>query len=209
MFLHRAGQFLAAVAARQQVPAVDHLHRTGTGPAVRDSCGAHDVRARVSGSGRTASVLVFGQTAMFFYLVHRLAFEIPATYFGLRGAGDLTDDLRRGSHRDRGALSSVSLVSHRSRRHIPPQSSIPVGVMATTDSTAAIEASEPVRDAGESRQRMFQKPTSGRRSRPATWDSSIRSPPDRLSMVPACASSRGRPGACGDAFTATTPTRGR
>ncbi len=29
---------------------------------------------------------VFGQTAMFFYLVHRLAFEVPATYFGLRGA---------------------------------------------------------------------------------------------------------------------------
>jgi uncharacterized membrane protein len=28
---------------------------------------------------------VFGQTAMFFYIVHRLAFEIPATYFGLRG----------------------------------------------------------------------------------------------------------------------------
>jgi uncharacterized membrane protein len=34
--------------------------------------------------------LVFGQTAMFFYLVHRLAFEVPATYFGLRGAGNLT-----------------------------------------------------------------------------------------------------------------------
>jgi uncharacterized membrane protein len=34
--------------------------------------------------------LVFGQTAMFFYLVHRLAFEIPATYFGLRGVGGLT-----------------------------------------------------------------------------------------------------------------------
>jgi uncharacterized membrane protein len=33
--------------------------------------------------------LVFGQTAMFFYLVHRLAFEIPATYFGLRGVGDM------------------------------------------------------------------------------------------------------------------------
>ena len=33
--------------------------------------------------------LVFGQTAMFFYLVHRLAFEIPATYLGLREAGDL------------------------------------------------------------------------------------------------------------------------
>ena len=34
-------------------------------------------------------LLVFGQTAMFFYLVHRLAFEIPATYLGLRGAGNL------------------------------------------------------------------------------------------------------------------------
>ena len=34
-------------------------------------------------------LLVFGQTAMFFYLVHRLAFEIPATYFGLRGVGGL------------------------------------------------------------------------------------------------------------------------
>jgi uncharacterized membrane protein len=28
---------------------------------------------------------VFGQTAMFFYIVHRLGFEIPATYFVLRG----------------------------------------------------------------------------------------------------------------------------
>jgi hypothetical protein len=34
--------------------------------------------------------LVFGQTAMFFYLVHRLVLEVPATYFGLRGVGDLT-----------------------------------------------------------------------------------------------------------------------
>ncbi|HKR58970.1 MAG TPA: heparan-alpha-glucosaminide N-acetyltransferase domain-containing protein [Pyrinomonadaceae bacterium] len=34
--------------------------------------------------------LVFGQTAMFYYLVHRLAMEIPATYFGLRGIGNLT-----------------------------------------------------------------------------------------------------------------------
>jgi uncharacterized membrane protein len=33
--------------------------------------------------------LVFGQTAMFFYLVHRLVLEIPATYFGLRGFGNL------------------------------------------------------------------------------------------------------------------------
>jgi hypothetical protein len=28
---------------------------------------------------------VFGQTAMFFHIVHRMAFEAPATYFGLRG----------------------------------------------------------------------------------------------------------------------------
>jgi hypothetical protein len=34
-------------------------------------------------------LLVFGQTAMFYYLVHRLAFEVPATYFGLRGVGGL------------------------------------------------------------------------------------------------------------------------
>lgn len=27
---------------------------------------------------------LFGQTAMFYYLVHRLAFKTPATYFGLR-----------------------------------------------------------------------------------------------------------------------------
>jgi uncharacterized membrane protein len=32
---------------------------------------------------------VFGQTAMFFYLAHRLVLEIPATYFGLRGVGNL------------------------------------------------------------------------------------------------------------------------
>jgi uncharacterized membrane protein len=34
-------------------------------------------------------ILVFGQTAMFYYLVHRLALEIPATYFGLRGFGNI------------------------------------------------------------------------------------------------------------------------
>jgi uncharacterized membrane protein len=33
--------------------------------------------------------LVFGQTAMFFYLAHRLAFEVPATWLGWRGAGGL------------------------------------------------------------------------------------------------------------------------
>lgn len=35
-------------------------------------------------------ILVFGQTAMFFYIVHRLVLEIPATYFGLRGFGDIS-----------------------------------------------------------------------------------------------------------------------
>jgi uncharacterized membrane protein len=34
--------------------------------------------------------LLFGQTAMFYYLLHRLALEIPATYFGLRGFGDIS-----------------------------------------------------------------------------------------------------------------------
>jgi uncharacterized membrane protein len=38
------------------------------------------------GFRRYGPLLVFGQTAMFFYLVHRLMMEIPATYFGLRGA---------------------------------------------------------------------------------------------------------------------------
>lgn len=34
-------------------------------------------------------LLIFGQASMFFYLVHRLAFEIPATYLGLRGCGTI------------------------------------------------------------------------------------------------------------------------
>ena len=41
------------------------------------------------GVRENGAFFVFGQTAMFFYLVHRLAFEIPATYFGLRGVGGL------------------------------------------------------------------------------------------------------------------------
>jgi uncharacterized membrane protein len=43
----------------------------------------------VIGVRRNGPLLVFGQTAMFFYLAHRLVMEIPATYFGLRGFGDL------------------------------------------------------------------------------------------------------------------------
>ena len=41
------------------------------------------------GAGR-GPLLVFGQTAMFFYLAHRLVLEVPATYFGLRDTGTLT-----------------------------------------------------------------------------------------------------------------------
>ena len=42
------------------------------------------------GVRRNGPFLVFGQTAMFFYLAHRLVLEVPATYFGLRGVGDLS-----------------------------------------------------------------------------------------------------------------------
>ncbi len=35
-------------------------------------------------------LLVFGQTAMFFYLAHRMILEVLATYFGLRGFGDIS-----------------------------------------------------------------------------------------------------------------------
>ncbi len=43
----------------------------------------------IVGVRENGPMLVFGQTAMFFYLVHRLVLEIPATYFGLRGTGNL------------------------------------------------------------------------------------------------------------------------
>jgi len=42
------------------------------------------------GARRNGLLLVFGETAMFYYLVHRLVLEVPATWFGLRGAGDIT-----------------------------------------------------------------------------------------------------------------------
>jgi uncharacterized membrane protein len=47
------------------------------------------IEARI-GVRQNGPILVFGQTAMFFYLLHRLILEIPATYFGLRGFGDIT-----------------------------------------------------------------------------------------------------------------------
>jgi uncharacterized membrane protein len=43
----------------------------------------------VIGVRENSPLLVFGQTAMFFYLIHRLVFEVPATYFGERGAGSI------------------------------------------------------------------------------------------------------------------------
>lgn len=36
-------------------------------------------------------LLVFGQTALFFYILHRILLDGPARLFGLQGAGDLTD----------------------------------------------------------------------------------------------------------------------
>jgi uncharacterized membrane protein len=42
-----------------------------------------------TGFRENGPLLVFGQTSMFFYVVHRLVLEVPATYFGLRGAGNL------------------------------------------------------------------------------------------------------------------------
>lgn len=44
----------------------------------------------VIGVRQNGPFLVFGQTALFFYLAHRLVLEVPATYFGLRDTGDLT-----------------------------------------------------------------------------------------------------------------------
>ncbi len=44
---------------------------------------------RKFGSRPNGALLVFGQTSMFFYLVHRIVLEGPATYLGLRGFGDL------------------------------------------------------------------------------------------------------------------------
>jgi uncharacterized membrane protein len=41
------------------------------------------------GVRKNGPLYVFGQTAMFFYIVHRLAFEVPATYFGLRDVDGL------------------------------------------------------------------------------------------------------------------------
>lgn len=43
-----------------------------------------------TGARRNGVLLVFGETAMFYYIVHRLVLEVPATWFGLRGIGDLS-----------------------------------------------------------------------------------------------------------------------
>ncbi len=43
----------------------------------------------IIGVRKNGVFLVFGQTAMFFYLVHRIILEVPATYFGFRGVGNI------------------------------------------------------------------------------------------------------------------------
>jgi uncharacterized membrane protein len=43
----------------------------------------------ILGVRENGPLLIFGQTAMFYYLVHRLAFDVPSTYFGLRGVGTI------------------------------------------------------------------------------------------------------------------------
>lgn len=53
------------------------------------------------GVRRKGPLLVFGQTAMFFYLVHRLVYEGLATWAGLRGVAGLSESY---------AISAVSLV---------------------------------------------------------------------------------------------------
>jgi hypothetical protein len=51
-----------------------------------DSAAYADVGTMVLPAGvrENGPFYVFGQTAMFFYIAHRLAFEVPATWFGLR-----------------------------------------------------------------------------------------------------------------------------
>lgn len=46
-------------------------------------------------------LLVFGQTAMFFYLAHRIVYESTATWFGLRAVSGLEQSY---------GLSAVSLL---------------------------------------------------------------------------------------------------
>jgi hypothetical protein len=49
----------------------------------------------IIGVRQNGPLLVFGQTAMFFYLAHRLVLEVPATYFRPARYGQLDDNLRR------------------------------------------------------------------------------------------------------------------
>ena len=48
------------------------------------------LEARI-GVRKNGVLLVFGQTAMFFYLVHRVVFETAATWFGMRGIWGLPE----------------------------------------------------------------------------------------------------------------------
>jgi hypothetical protein len=72
------------VAAHQQVPTVARILFPQAWHSIPVRCAAQTIEVRI-GVRENGVFYVFGQTAMFYYLVHRLAFETPATYFGLRG----------------------------------------------------------------------------------------------------------------------------
>ena len=67
------------------------------GSRLRGGLGDSAKYQRCSGAGRGVLRIqvaatrpnLYGQTAMFFYLVHRLVLDISATYLGLRGSGGL------------------------------------------------------------------------------------------------------------------------
>ena len=83
-------QLVAAMAARQQVPAVADLRDPGARSALRHPCRAHARSSGASDFDRTACSSCSGRPRCSSTSSHRLAFEVPATYFGLRGAGDLS-----------------------------------------------------------------------------------------------------------------------
>lgn len=85
MFLHRAdGSFLQWLHVSKYPPSLTYA-ALELGILFLSLALLRTIEPRI-GVRENGVFYVFGQTAMFFYLVHRLAFEIPATYFGLRGA---------------------------------------------------------------------------------------------------------------------------
>ena len=70
------GRLVAAVAARQQVSAVAYLRHAGAGSALSLSGAAQNVEPRI-GIRENGLFFVFGQTAMFFYLVTAWPWRSP------------------------------------------------------------------------------------------------------------------------------------